>query len=173
MISLNLINPVEKKVVAKELLVLMFRNIVSMFLIVVILIGVMFMICRIYLQTNYHQIVAQGTAVTLENKWINEEIKVLNNDLKTANKVQAGFFKWSQFLVDFFELVPEGNQITSLYFDMTNRKMQMSGKSLHRDNLLRLKENLEKSDLFTDLDSPLSNLLSRENINFNFSASIK
>jgi len=104
---------------------------------------------------------------------VDAEIVKINEDLSEIEKIQSNYIKWSRVLVNLLSLIPEGNTINKLKLDKINNKMHLSGNSQKRDNFLELKSNLENSDMLSNIESPISNLLRRENIDFSLSADLK
>lgn len=107
-----------------------------------------------------------------------EKIKKMDNDFKQINelvsqiqKIQKNHLYWSNALLKLNRLVPETVAVDNL--STKNYKIIISGISKNRDELLKFKENLEKSDCFEAVSLPLSNLVTKENIDFQIEFSIK
>jgi len=81
-------------------------------------------------------------------------------------------------LVELDKLIPDNIQIT--YLDLKSQEqeedtlkvLEMKGKAITREKLLAFQENLENSSLFTQVESPISNILEQKNINFNFDLTV-
>jgi len=55
---------------------------------------------------------------------------------------------------------------------INNNKILLTGSAKLRDQLLVLKNNLESSELFSNVEIPLENLLKKEGVDFNIKADI-
>jgi len=60
-----------------------------------------------------------------------------------------------------------------MYIDMKESALRFSGVSNSRETLLQFKNNLETASFIKKLDSPLSNFLDKEDINFRFLADLQ
>jgi len=103
----------------------------------------------------------------------NQSITKINNVIYQVDVIQRDYIKWSRVLINFFNLIPENNQIKNLSFNKADKLMTLSGHADSRDAFLELKNNLENSDLITEVDSPISNLLHQDDFNFSLSAKLK
>ena len=56
---------------------------------------------------------------------------------------------------------------------LEGQNFSISGFSLSRDDLMMLKEEIEKSDYFYEIESPISNFTSNRDIEFSFKGKIK
>jgi Tfp pilus assembly protein PilN len=88
----------------------------------------------------------------------------VNYRISSISKLQSGHLYWSNIFYRLSDLVPEGiymnNAVTKDY------KVSLAGRARTRDDLLAFQEKMESSDCFTKLNVPLSNLVSRENVDF-------
>jgi hypothetical protein len=99
------------------------------------------------------------------------EIKGMNSLVSKVSKIQSGQLYWSKFLTNFDGKVLPGIEIDNL--STQNYKISLVGKANTRDNLLVLKSNIEKDDCFEAVNLPLSNLVSKENSDFQMDFQIK
>lgn len=106
-----------------------------------------------------------------EIKTYDSEIKDVNAKISEIEKIQSGQLKWSKFFQKFNGHVDKGIEIESLA--TKNYTITLAGKSQSRDKLISFKENLEKEECFTDVSLPLSNLVAKENIDFQMDFKIK
>jgi hypothetical protein len=121
---------------------------------------------------NYSSIVA--TKESSQSKAIEKYdngIKDMNGLVSKVGKIQSGQLYWSKFLMKFNDNVVPGIEITNL--STQNYKVSLTGKAGTRDNLLALKDGIEKEDCFDTVNLPLSNLVSKENMVFQMDFQIK
>lgn len=88
-------------------------------------------------------------------------------------KVQSDFVAYDELMLDVNDYVPENIILTYLSINTDSKKAVFKGYALKREDLLNLKNNLENSNLFEKVESPLANLLEKDNINFNITADLK
>jgi hypothetical protein len=68
--------------------------------------------------------------------------------------------------------VPSGVRLTDLSLTREKNLLSVAGWAAKRDDFLLFKKQLEESGLVNNLDSPLSNLLTPENISFSLTAQL-
>jgi len=100
-----------------------------------------------------------------------EEFKEANSEITALEEVQRENIYWSDLFLELNKIVPEGIALQSV----STKKMQIfiSGTAGTRDDLVALKEKLENSSCFENINFPLSNFAAKENIEFQSDFSIK
>jgi len=69
-------------------------------------------------------------------------------------------------------MTPSNITFYRLNFDLATKTVKINGKAGERSGLLELKDNLEKSGNYSDIQFPLKNILEKENINFEINAKL-
>jgi len=172
MITLNLLDPSLQKKIRMELLLVLWRMHMAMLVIVSGMVGILFVISRALLINDFQDSVQRMNIISNRNHPVMVAIKELNETIVSLRAVQAEYTVWSGWLMSFSETVTPGNVITELSMDQTTKRFTVRGTSKRRDDLLAFKERLEQSGLVEDIDFPNSNYLMRENIDFNFTATV-
>ncbi len=174
MIKVNLLPPAEKNKLKLEKLQ---KKIYFCFL---WLAGVLLIFVGLLLSTYFIiQVMLQGQENLIDqrkasqkNKEIalmQERINQANQRLKLVNKKQQTFVVWTPILLEFSDLVPNQVHLTNLSYQEANERLRLSGYAQTREDLLIFEEKLKTSNFFTDLESPLTNIIKQRDINFNFS----
>lgn len=99
------------------------------------------------------------------------EIREINTRTSQIEKIQKGQLDWFNFfkkINDQFSSSIEIKKIATL-----NYQVLLSGKANNRDNLISFKENMEKENCFSDVNLPLSNLVERNDVEFQIDFKIK
>lgn len=104
-------------------------------------------------------------------KEYNKEIIEVNEQIANVKKIQVNQLHWSKLLSKLNEKVFNGIEVTSLVTSDYN--LIFSGKANTRDNLIILKDKLSQDDCFSDVGLPLSNLVSKDNVEFQINLKIK
>lgn len=99
------------------------------------------------------------------------EIKEMNSQLFAIEKIQQSQLRWSDFFQKLNLSVPSEIEMEKLA--TKNYTILLVGKAKTRDALISFKENLEKEECFAGINLPLSNLVSKENIDFQMDFEIK
>lgn len=91
--------------------------------------------------------------------------------ISNVGKIQNAQFYWSKFLAKLNDKVISGVEISKI--TTKNYDIIVGGKANTRDNLIIFRDNAGKDDCFTDVNLPLSNLVARDNIDFQMTFKIK
>ena len=166
MIKLNLLSPQKKKEVEDHILYSSLKNVLGVLLIFVIFISIILLGSKLILAKNFETIVEQTTLIVKEYGGVNQNIRTINEKLKNISNTQNEFVTWSYHLSKLQKLIPENIEISTIILKKGNKESLVKGLAKNRDDLLTLKTNLENSDLFTVVELPFSNLLTRNNIDF-------
>ncbi|MFH1112120.1 MAG: hypothetical protein V1712_03590 [Patescibacteria group bacterium] len=172
MIKLNLISPEQKKSLHYEFIYLAIRSVIWLVLIFIIIISAIFLSSRIMLEDNYSTLVFETTLVNQRNQGIDSEIAQINAALKELSSVQKDFIKWSAFLVNFTQAIPSNITISSLAIEKETKSLNLTGVALTRDDFLKLEKNLYQLPYLTNVSRPITNLLLKKNVEFQFTATI-
>ena len=103
------------------------------------------------------------------NEYENEIIRA-NKDVENIRKIQKEHLSWSGVFSEFEKIVPQGIKVEEI--STKDYKIFVIGKAEERENLVKLKEGLEGSNCFSEANMPLSNLVSKENIEFQLDFSV-
>ncbi len=171
-ISLNLLSPQQKEYLKYERAYFYVRTVMWLMIIFTITISSLLLIARLMLQDNYATVLTTTAMVNNKNTVIDHEIANLNKTLMEMEKIQSDFIKWSNIIIDINSVIPENIEVTYLNLEQKNRLFNLHGKALRREDFLNLKSALEKLPYLEELSSPLTNLLLRENVSFEFSGKI-
>ncbi len=107
-----------------------------------------------------------------------QDIQTYENKFKETNEKTAAFLKiakshfyWSAILDRLSSVTPDGISISSLI--TKDYQISLAGKAKSRDDLLKLQENVGKDDCFNNINVPLSNFVTKENIDFQVDFNVK
>jgi len=168
MITLNLISIDYKEKLKLKKLYLKIKNFLFIILIFFILASIILLFAKNILQNNFDELVILNSLVKENSQKIGGEIKTLNMKINAANNIQKQFFPWSKIIIDFTKIVPTGLEIHSL--KVNKNSWVITGEVKDRETLLGFKKELEKSKYFSEVKSPITNLLQKENIDFELEA---
>ncbi|OGL87878.1 hypothetical protein A3I42_03540 [Candidatus Uhrbacteria bacterium RIFCSPLOWO2_02_FULL_49_11] len=172
MITLNLLDQPHRQQLLKEYVLLLLKDITAITLIVAAAIGILLSISKSILTSDLNETAKRTNIIASNNQPIMQSIRELNDDLNANKSMSNEYTAWSHWLTSFSSLIPRGNQIVTMDLKRSERTLQIVGKSKTRDDLLKFKTNLETSPLIREIQFPLSNLLLKENIKFEFTATL-
>lgn len=179
MSNLNLLTTKKKQQLTIERQYRRGRNIVFMFVGLIAMYAVVLLASKIMLTSRLEQL--QGDVATEEEKRsaqedapITQTIRDLNASLAEVASIQEDYTDWVDFLIALSNTVPPNVRIENLDIRKATGTVQIKGFALTREDLITFKQNLNDSDLFLgDIVSPISNLIQREDITFEFDAEIE
>ncbi len=173
MISLNLLSPAQKEYLRYEHIYLSLRSVIFLILSFTVIVSGLFLAARLLLQDNYAEVLTATTRVNDRNRPVDQKISQLNTNLKGISDIQSNFIKWSDVLLAVTKAIPENVNITYLNLELKNQAFNLNGVARRREDFLKLQENLKQLPQLDYITSPTSNLLLRENVNFQLSGKLK
>jgi len=172
MVNLNLLDPILQQKLHREHIILLVRDITAVTFVATAFIAVLLLISRTILSEDLREIIVRANVVSSRHQPVMRSIQDLNIALKVLDGMSDEFTPWSVWLTDFTKTLGPGNTLTTLSINREDKTMDVTGLSRHRDDLLEFKSKLESSGLAQEIEFPLSNLLSKENVEFEFSATL-
>jgi hypothetical protein len=106
------------------------------------------------------------------NKALIENIKDINSQLVAIDGIQKGYISTSPLLISLSQITSNDLEIKSFNFSQEKKDFQLKGWSKNRETLLKFKNDLEKIEFFKEVETPISNLLKQEDIDFEFSGEL-
>ncbi len=176
-IKLNLIPPNKKKELTniQRLKVVFNAEIV----LTIILIGFFLMLKSFnyvlnFNMNSYEKIVQNRSRTAKQFKELEKydsQFKQINNQISQIYSVEQDQFYWSKMLIRLSELVSSGIKLNSL--TTNNYNIVLKGIADNRDDLITFKKQLLNEPELTNVDLPLSNLVDKNNIEFQISFNVK
>lgn len=104
-------------------------------------------------------------------KYLDDEFSRANSELSEAIKIKKDQLYWSKLFERLSEKTLDGIEMTDL--STKDYAIFLVGKANSRDVLISFKEGLEKEECFSNVNLPLSNLVSKDNVDFQMDFKIK
>lgn len=168
-ITLNLMPPIKKKGLQKALFLAFFQTLsILMFVVSMALVGILLLV-RNQMLASFQQlkqrsaIASSGTAATIMS-----DIKQTNLFLKDTAALQASFIPWADVTERITALIPPRARLESLEF-AADGGVRLRGYAATREDAMAMLGNFKAAPFLTDVISPLSNILQKENVSFDFS----
>lgn len=177
MINLNFISPGQRTANQFHKNYRLVQSIaVTAVFVLLIIVGAMFA-SQIILNNKLSEITADTLALkeqTENDKSLNlgETVQSFNSLVSNVAGIQSEYAKWSYVLLEVGESITDGIVLNTFDIQKTNGTFQFAGNADTRDSLLEFKNNLDNSPYFENVESPISNLLLKENISFILSGKI-
>lgn len=177
MITINLLSPQEKKAITLEKSnISIIGSFIVLFMVLISLSIILYTISDLQ-KENLKSLTRQTDSIQKflnkeDNKIIEDKVDKINSYLSVIKKIQDNKTDFSKTLIEISTITPKGIRLYNLKLNKEEKKFELSGNANSRDNLLKLQENLNKSQYFTKIESPISNLISPTNINFSFTGEL-
>jgi hypothetical protein len=159
-------------------LIIYFQNIVfSGFILILLFLIIIFCLggFLIFLNFQYQAVekeieIEQSKIIQTETvRGIERKIRDINNEMFELKKIQTEQSNIYQALENIYQELFVGVRVYALEIDTKTKKVVVTGYSATREKLLAIKQVLETSDRYRDVEFPLSNLVGPISIDFRFS----
>jgi len=174
MITLNFITQKGKKRLLGNRLFILLKDISLSLLMISAVVGMTMVASQQILAQDFIQITKNTLSIINTEGIETQKIKTINNDLKKINSIQTQYVNWVEWLTNLNNLIYSNKiQIGRLNIDLEGQKVSLNGKAASREDFLDMKTKLEESEMFEEVISPLSNILSANKINFDLEMTLK
>lgn len=169
MISLNLISPQQKNFLSIKKLFKMLQNLLCVILIFSAVTATILSLINNSVMQISQQVKDKKNEAELKNNNLTQKINELNERIDFLNQVKNEFINWAIYLNDLSKLVPSNILLNNIYSNLDSKDVSAKGYAKTRDSLIEFKNNLENSAILTNIEIPLSNFLTQEEITFEIS----
>ena len=109
-----------------------------------------------------------------ESAQVKQDIRLVNSQMKDFDQLAKAQPRWSVVLDAFAVQIPNGVQISEFTADSAKMRIDISGYSPTREQVIELYNNINADkDHFKDIDYPLENVAKPVDVKFHFSFFIK
>lgn len=172
MITLNIISPELKKEIKLKNTYQIMKRAFIMIGVFLFFYSIILISSKFVLQSYLDEIGQKNTDVNdATNKTI-QMVDDINKKIDKVSTIQKKEIDW----IGLLELISANTASEIKYNRMSMDKINgltLSGESKTRDGLIKIKKFLDEATFLSDVNFPISNLLEKENINFNITAKIK
>lgn len=104
-------------------------------------------------------------------KYYENKFSEINGKLSKISGVMSDQIRWSGLFAKLNEVIPSEVEISGI--STKDYALFLAGRAKTRDDLLSLRDNLAKDDCFSNVNLPLSDLVSREDVVFQIDLEMK
>jgi Tfp pilus assembly protein PilN len=167
MISLNLLSPAQKHALHARVVYAMIERLMIAFVTSLLVASIALLLIKIELTKGLSQVQTRQI-LSSEYVTVNNDIRQLNQQIGRIETLQKMAVSPSALLRDLAERTPPGVRVSGLDFDVKTKSMRLNGVASLREDLLAYEEAMRASPFVETLQSPISNLFQKEDINFQF-----
>lgn len=160
---INLLPPEELKVRRQKEFAHQLQFFGVVFLASLVALSALLFSAEVYLKAQVREGAAAVAAATeelatLERSGMQDEIGKINRNLENIQLLQKQQLKLFDAFREFAALLPRGMTVDGFTFTREEKKIEVSGRALTREEVLTLRENLLASQYFKAVNFPLQNL---------------
>lgn len=167
MIRLNLLPPQQKQALRAHVIYALIERLMIVTIGSVTSAGLLMSFVGIRLAENLKQVQARQILST-EYVAVNNDIKQLNQEIGRVETLQKMAISPSTLLRDVIERTPSSIILSGADFDVETSSMRLNGVAGRRADLLAFETAMRASPFVSRLESPISNLFLKNDINFQF-----
>jgi Tfp pilus assembly protein PilN len=175
MIKLNLTPPSKKEEIRKaELLSQVFKwetELLGIFLVFIAMLVSINYILKVTVSSEVPLTLLNNSEQYREIEKYDIESKDMNKTISQIDKIQKGQLNWYNFFEKINDQFSDTIEIKKI--ETSDYSVLLTGKAKNRDNLITFKENMERENCFSEVNLPLSSLVSKEDVEFQIDFKIK
>jgi len=167
MIGLNLLSPGQKAALRARVVYAMIERLMIAFVSSMLVASILLLLIKIELTKALGQVQTRQV-LSSEYVSVNTQVRQLNQQIGRVETLQKLAVSPSQLIRDVAERTPAGVRVTGMDFDVKSKAMRLNGIANGRDDLLAYEDAMRASPFVQTLQSPISNLFQKSDINFQF-----
>ncbi|MFH0853333.1 MAG: PilN domain-containing protein [bacterium] len=169
--SLNFLPSSDKEELSKEQKLIALQSNSFIFLIVAGILAIIIYL-NLWLLTQHNQFLEKSISDLRQSQTIKEttsleaQIKEFNTKVKLIDSITSEQLPLSNILAELIQKIPRGISVERISIDTNQNSFELRGIAQDRTSYLSLKDSLLETNWFTEVNLPITDLLSRDTINF-------
>lgn len=173
MITLNLLSSEQKSQLHAKRVYLLCKELVMVILLFTAIAATLLLISRYILEQQLAELMERNILTIHSSEITDTKIARLNKRLSIITTMQKEFYPWSVVGDELVSITPNHVSYTTLRIFPKESTIELQGIAEDRQALLALKQALEQSPIFSQIELPLTALIDRENNIFTIKAYIE
>lgn len=169
-ITLNLLPPSKKASLRKGYIAAYIRAMLVFLLIVAIALSAMLISFRMILTNTLADLAKQNEDMLSEDTAPEKNIEIIDAFLNRVDDLQGTFIAWSDMFEAISRITPEGVILDIVRLN-PDGKIFIRGIAATRVDVLSFQSRLDDLPFFTEINAPLSNILKKTDVTFDFETS--
>ncbi len=170
---LNIIATAKRKYIDKMVYMQFVRNSVEVFLFLMCASTVFLVGSWWILQSHFNELASKLTIRSDKQTERSLQIREINTLLGDIKLLQVAFLKWTPIIARVTDKLPQGTVLSSMTLDVHNKSYHITGFAESRDILLALEERIRTLPEVVDVNIPISQLIAKDDINFDITIELK
>jgi Tfp pilus assembly protein PilN len=163
----------KKKRVDSIINFLLIKNILELILLISSVLAAILIWSWIFMKNDFIALAESATAINREYYAYNQDAKKINDLIKNINLSSQNFTPISPKLKELINSLPNDVKLNYIQLDRQNQTLTITGTAATRAALLGYQNILNKISWITQVETPVSQLFQKDNINFEFKAQLK
>lgn len=172
MLRLNIISDSLKKDIKLKMVYRLLKNFYGLLIISVLTAATALLAGKFMLQNMFISTVHETTILTRSTENYSNQVSAINTKIQAIDSIQKSHITWSGLFAYIDSLADSNLSFNRISINKSKNILEATGSAKNREDILKLKESLEKKEIFADVEFPISNFLKKENINFEFTLTI-
>jgi len=171
--TINLLPPSKKTRLKKLVKFILAQNILEWSVLTFSFLAIFILWGWMTLQTQFNYLTSSTLLIDRERIADSEDIKSININSRGLSEAGRDFAVMTDKFLELAEAVPADVRLSSLDIDRQSGATVLNGTARTRDALLNYQDILNGVSWMAGIESPISQLFQRENINFEFKSDLK
>ncbi len=171
--AVNLLPPPKKAKLEHLVRFIFVKNMLEIVLITAAVLGISLVWSWLTLQEDFNSLSESAIVVNQEFTAHNQEVRETNRKLERFNEAGKGFKRIVPELLVLSSNLPQNITLNSLAVNRSDSTLSLSGTATTRQALLDYQDKLKEISWLENVSSPISRLLQKENIPFEFKIKIQ
>jgi hypothetical protein len=133
---------------------------------ILIIVGVLVQVSKNIVVSGFDTVMTQSEIITKNSKAYNERARDINSKISLVGQVVQDNHDWNGLILGIARLLPPGITLYHLYLNQESKSIRIAGMAETRDDLLMLKDVIDKSGYIKPVKLPMSNILEKKDISF-------
>lgn len=170
--AVNLLPPEKKSKLEKLVRFIFLKNMLEIVLVTAAILATSLIWSWLTLQEDFNSLSESAVAVNQELTVHNQEVRDANRQLESFNEAGRGFKRLLPELLTVTENLPQDIKLDSLELNREDLTLSIAGIAETRQALLNYQEKLKEIPWLGTVTTPISRLLQKEKIPFEFKIKI-
>ncbi len=166
-IILNLLPPSKKDALRQGYVIAYVRAMLVFLLIVAIALSATLVSFRVILTNTLTDLTKQNEDMLSEDTAPEKDVEIIDGFLTHISDLQGKFVPWSDVFEEISRIIPDGIILNTVQLNVDG-KIFIRGVASSRDDVISFQSRLDDLDYFTPISAPVSNILKKIDIDFDF-----
>ena len=172
-LRLNLLSPDKKKNFKNVVRFLFIKEMLEFTILTVSLLGMMYLFAWWVITQAMSDVVSSALLVNREAPPVNRDVSEMNRKTRNVYLSSQDFAQLTPKIIEFASILPGDIKLVGIDLDRKKNTIVISGTATTRDALLDFQRIVNEVPWIKGVTAPNSQLLQKENINFEFHGSIQ